>query len=253
MAEYRRKAQGIRGSAGALHRLLEFDRREAARPANAKRRAGQQIALDDYVLTQPAVCTGPKRPVDPSAPERPPAQGASDGPPISSRRPVEQFQFTPQRPASEIEFKGAYARVASALGLTREQAVRVLFIRDRRQTAHYDMQSGYRGPGTRPISTAIGYNQLLTTNSVELIAEQGDAILKALMDQGRVVVGRAAQDPGQQDCGLQEDDRVLSHGAGHLVGTRKACRHAAGLGAARHGARHRCRPASADPQTPDLG
>ena len=27
--------------------------------------------------------------------------------------------------------------------------------------------------GPRAISTAIGYNQLLTTNSVELVAEQG--------------------------------------------------------------------------------
>ena len=101
---------------------------------------------------------------------------------------VEQFQFTPQRPASEIEFKGAYARVASALGLTREQAVRVYSF-ETGGNGNYDMQSGYRGPGTRPISTAIGYNQLLTTNSVELIAEQGDAILKALMDKAASLSG----------------------------------------------------------------
>ena len=51
------------------------------------------------------------------------------------------------------------------------------------------MQSGYRGPGTRPISTAIGYNQLLTTNSVELFAEQGDAIVKALQDKAATLSG----------------------------------------------------------------
>src|SRR5262249_1148996 len=50
-------------------------------------------------------------------------------------------------------------------------------------------QSGYRGPGTRPISTAIGYNQLLTTNSVELIAEQGDVILKALQQKAATLSG----------------------------------------------------------------
>ena len=54
---------------------------------------------------------------------------------------------------------------------------------------NYDMQSGYRGPGTRPISTAIGYNQLLTTNSVELIAEQGDAMLKALHGKAATLSG----------------------------------------------------------------
>src|SRR5438477_147760 len=51
------------------------------------------------------------------------------------------------------------------------------------------MQSGYRGPGTRPISTAIGYNQRLTTNSVELMAGQGDALLKALRDKAATLSG----------------------------------------------------------------
>ena len=42
----------------------------------------------------------------------------------------------------------------------------------------HDMQSGLGAsrPGSRAISTAIGYNQLLTTNSVELVAEQGHDI-----------------------------------------------------------------------------
>src|SRR5436309_4614598 len=35
-------------------------------------------------------------------------------------------------------------------------------------------------PGSRAISTAIGYNQLLTTNSVELLAEQGPEFVRAL-------------------------------------------------------------------------
>ncbi|MFX5340238.1 hypothetical protein ABTD27_19745, partial [Acinetobacter baumannii] len=78
----------------------------------------------------------------------------------------DHFQFTPQRPATDGDFKRAYARVAAAAGLTREQAVRVYSF-ETGGNGNYDMQSGYRGPGTRPISTAIGYNQLLTTNSVE--------------------------------------------------------------------------------------
>ena len=101
---------------------------------------------------------------------------------------AEHFQFTPQRPASEAEFKRAYARVAAAAGLTREQAVRVYSF-ETGGTGNYDMQSGYRGPGTRPISTAIGYNQLLTTNSVELIAEQGHEIIKALIEKAAALSG----------------------------------------------------------------
>jgi hypothetical protein len=186
MAEYRRKLREYE-EAQAPCTAYWNSIAEKRRGRNAKRRAGQQIALDDYVLTQPAVCSGPKRPVDPSAPERPPRKALPMVPDLVQAA-VEQFQFTPQRPASEIEFKGAYARVASALGLTREQAVRVYSF-ETGGNGNYDMQSGYRGPGTRPISTAIGYNQLLTTNSVELIAEQGDAILKALMDKAASLSG----------------------------------------------------------------
>src|SRR5438128_1647134 len=53
-------------------------------------------------------------------------------------------------------------------------------------TGNHDMQSGLSSrPGSRAISTAIGYNQLLTTNSVELLAEQGHEFIKEL-------TGRAA-------------------------------------------------------------
>src|SRR5438552_2816647 len=69
-----------------------------------------------------------------------------------------------------------------------EQAVRVYSF-ETGGNGNYDMQSGYRGPGTRPISTAIGYNQLLTTNSVELIAEQGHEIIKALTEKAATLSG----------------------------------------------------------------
>src|SRR5580698_714062 len=45
---------------------------EKRRGRNAKRREHLQITLDDYVLTQPPVYTGPKRPVNPEPePEEP--------------------------------------------------------------------------------------------------------------------------------------------------------------------------------------
>jgi hypothetical protein len=54
------------------------------------------------------------------------------------------------------------------------------------------MQSGLSAsrPGSRAISTAIGYNQLLTTNSVELIAEQGHEFVKALTAKAAPLSGQ---------------------------------------------------------------
>jgi hypothetical protein len=57
------------------------------------------------------------------------------------------------------------------------------------------MQSGLSSwrPGARAISSAIGYNQLLTTNSVELIAEQGPLFVKLLTQRAAALTGPARQ------------------------------------------------------------
>jgi len=163
------------------------------RGRNARRRDRQQITLDDYVLTQPPVYDGPKRPVDPSPPESEPRPRKTI-PVVADllRAAAEHFQFAPQRPANEMEFKRAYARAASAAGLTREQAVRVYSF-ETGGNGNHDMQSGLSAsrPGSRAISTAIGYNQLLTTNSVELVAEQGHDILQALTEKAAQLSGPA--------------------------------------------------------------
>jgi len=153
------------------------------RGRNAKRREHLQIALDDYVLTQPPVYAGPKRPVNPEPeeqPERPPRQYKAI-PVVGDllQAANEHFQWTPQKPASEIEFKRAYARYAQAAGLTREQAVRVYSF-ETGGTGNYDVQAGIEHGGRRAISTAMGYNQLLTTNSIELMAEQGQEFVTEL-------------------------------------------------------------------------
>src|SRR6266567_1347852 len=132
IAEYRRKLKEY------LEARAAFDQEAGAywtsiaekrRGRSAKRRERQTIALDDYVLTQPPVYAGPRRPVNPSPEAEEPRE-----PRERKRIPVvadllkaaaEHFQFAPQRPAGELEFKRAYARVASAAGLSREQAVRV--------------------------------------------------------------------------------------------------------------------------------
>ncbi len=202
IAEYRRKLKEY------LEARAAFDQEAGAywnsiadkrRVRNAKRRDRQSIALDDYVLTQPPVYSGPKRPVDPSpAPPEPeePRRERKYIPVVADllKAAAEQFQFTPQRPANEVDFKRAYARVAAAAGLTREQAVRVYSF-ETGGNGNHDMQSGLSAsrPGSRAISTAIGYNQLLTTNTVELLAEQGPEFVRALAEKAAQLSGAPRQ------------------------------------------------------------
>lgn len=186
IAEYRRKLKeyqearaAFEEEAGAYWAAIS----EKRKGRNAKRRERQSITLDDYVLTQPPVYTGPKRPVSPEPEEEKPPRERKPLPVVADflKAAAEHFQFVPQRPSSEIEFKRAYARYAMAAGLTREQAIRVYSF-ETGGNGNYDMQSGLNPakPGSRAISTAIGYNQLLTTNSVELLAEQGHEMIKEL-------------------------------------------------------------------------
>src|SRR3954465_2416692 len=112
IAEYKRKLQEYleaRGAfeqeAGAYWNAIA----EKRRGRNAKRRERQQITLDDYVLTQPPVYDGPKRPLDPSPePETPPRERKRI-PVVADllRAAGEHFQFAPQRPANELDFKRA--------------------------------------------------------------------------------------------------------------------------------------------------
>lgn len=192
LAEYQQARSAFEAEAGAYWSAIV----EKRRGRNAKRREHLAITLDDYVLTQPPVYTGPRRPVnpEPEPPEvRPPRQHKVI-PTVGDllQAASAQFQWTPQRPSSEIEFKRAYARVALAAGLTREQAVRVYSF-ETGGTGNYDVQAGIEHGGKRAISTAIGYNQLLTTNSVELLAEQGPEFVRALMQKAASLSGQPRQ------------------------------------------------------------
>ncbi len=171
------------------------------------------------MLTHPPLYSGPKRPVDPEPQEEGKPRERKAIPVVSDllQAAAEEFQFTPQRPTSEVEFKRAYARYALASGLTREQAVRVYSF-ETGGTGNYDVQAGIEHGGKRAISTAMGYNQLLTTNSVELMAEQGHEFVKELTGEGRLVVGRGAQGDGPQARGAEEDGGVHAHRTRRLVG-----------------------------------
>src|SRR5712664_3159379 len=200
IAEYRRKLREYQEARAAFEQEASAywnSIAEKRRGRNAKRRDRQAIALDDYVLTQPPVYAGPKRPVDPSPSEPDETPRPRKHIPVVAdllKAALEHFQFTPQRPADEVEFKRAYARVASAAGLTREQAVRVYSF-ETGGNGNHDMQSGLSAsrPGSRAISTAVGYNQLLTTNSVELMAEQGPEFVRALTAKAALLSGSQRQ------------------------------------------------------------
>jgi len=148
-----------------------------------KRRDHKEIELSDYVLTQPPVYSGPPEPVSPEkvVPEEVPPRKYIPVVADFLKSAAEQFNFAPQMPQSEIEFKRAYAKVATAAGLTKDQVVRIYGF-ESGGNGRYDVQAGleYPTPNARAITTALGYNQLLNTNSVELLAEQGDRFINAL-------------------------------------------------------------------------
>jgi hypothetical protein len=206
MAEYRRKLaeyavaqEQFNAQANPYWASVAAKRKSRA----VKRSTGQAIKLDDYVLTQPPKYTGPDRPADPS---RVSAEAPAVTIPVVAdflKNASEEFQFEPKRSATELAFKKAYASVASAAGLTRDQAVRIYGF-EAGGNGKYDVQAGleYDKPGAKAISTALGYNQLLTTNSVELLAEQGDQFVKTLK-------GRAVQMSGQQKADLERKIMIL--------------------------------------------
>jgi hypothetical protein len=166
---------------------------EKRRARNAKRREHLPIGLDDYVLTQPPVYSGPARPIDPHAPAQPPPE-RPEIPVVADflKNAAEQFGFVPDRPASDVDFKRAYAKAALAAGLTRDQIVGV-YVFETGGNGSYDSQAGlvpYRA-GARAISPAVGYNQLLSTNTVSLFAEDGNRYLLALRQRAKGLTGPA--------------------------------------------------------------
>jgi hypothetical protein len=207
IADYRRKLEeytAARGKYEAEADAYWSSIADKRRLRHAKRRNNQEMVLGDYVLTQPPVYSGPPRPVDPSAPieEAPPRKYVSVVADFLDAA-AKEFNFVPQRPRSEIEYKRAYVKVASAAGLTKDQVVRIYAFESGGDGA-YDVQAGLEQPkaGAQAISTALGYNQLLATNSVELIAEKGNQFIKSLS-------AKAAGLPEEPKAALQRKIAVL--------------------------------------------
>jgi hypothetical protein len=196
-AEYKRKLaeyQQVRGAFEEEASAYWNSISEKRRTRNAKRRDHVEISPDDYVLVQPPIYNGPKRPTNPEpGPEvekeiRPPKYI----PVVADflKAAVQYFQFVPQRPVTDVDFKRVYVKAATAEGLTKDQIIRV-YTFETGGNGGYDMQSGFTPgrSGGHAISTAVGYNQLLTTNTVELLAEQGDQFIRALNEKAKTLSG----------------------------------------------------------------
>jgi len=206
MAGYRRKLKEYEAARARFEAVAEphWSKVEAMRKARiAKRRSGHPIVLSDYMLEQPPQYTGPSRPVDPSRPEERPERAEIPAVADFLRSAKEHFGFVPERPDSEMTYKRAYARVASAAGISRDQAVRIYSF-EAGGNGKYDVQAGLEGtrPGARAISTALGYNQLLTANTISILAEKGDRLIKAMH-------AKAAADSGDRKRMLEAKTDIL--------------------------------------------
>ena len=208
MADYRRKLEAYtaarrkyEGEAETYWNLIADKRRIRS----TKRHNNKEIQIDDYVLSQPPVYSGPPKPVDPSAPTEIESPPRAYVPVVADflQSAAKHFNFVPQQPQSEIDYKRSYATVAAAAGLTRVQAVRIYGF-ESGGNGRYDVQAGleHPTPGAHAISTALGYNQLLATNSVELLAEKGDAFIRTLR-------GKAAELTGEARKALEKKIAVL--------------------------------------------
>lgn len=176
LAEYNRIHGAYKAEADAYWDTVSDKRRARI----AKRRGREAIGLSDYVLTHPPVYNGPSRPVDPNAPSKPPEE-RPEIPVVADFLAAarEQWHFVPDQPRDEVEFKRAYAQAALAAGLTRDQVLGIYAFETGGHGAH-DTQAGVSAKRSRAISHALGYNQLLSTNSVSLLAEHGQQFLAAL-------------------------------------------------------------------------
>ena len=162
---------------------------------NAKRRQHARIVASDYVLTQPPVYSGPPKPKNPFAPPTPPAEQRQI-PVVADfvEAAREQYAFVPDRPQNELEFKRAYAAAALAAGLDKDQVVGIYAFETGGHGA-YDTQAGllFDRPGARAISPALGYNQLLSTLTISLLAEHGNHVVAVLRQKEAQLSGEARQ------------------------------------------------------------
>jgi hypothetical protein len=205
MAQYRRaleeytKAQQSYAAAASAYWNSIAEKRKLR---NAKRARNEDISIEDYVLDQPPVYTGPPKPRNPIKPELPPRPIYVPVVADFLAAAQAEFKFSPRLPQNDSEFKRVYAKTALAAGLTKDQVVRIYGF-EATGNGNYDVEAGLEyNKRARAITTALGYNQLLATNSVEIIAEQGNQFIKDLR-------ARAAQLPDDRKWALENKIEIV--------------------------------------------
>jgi hypothetical protein len=202
--DYRRAREAFEAKLRAYWTRVDA-KRDARR---AKHMLAQALSAEDYVPEQPPKYAGPELPADiakiiaevlPPVPTRP-LPDVNDF--LAAAKA--QYGFVPT-PTTELDFKRRYAREALAVGLSKDQVVRIYALETGGQGT-YDMQSGIN-PLTkqgRPISSALGYAQLLNGNSVSELVKHGTAFQQRLL--------KLAAEPGlppARVAGLREKAAVL--------------------------------------------
>ena len=157
---------------------------DAKRSVRKKKRSSKSpFDADDYVMSFPPEYTGPKltgtlatkyakfTASQKSAQPTPPKEMPTVADYLASAKRV--YNFVPER-VTEKEFKRRYAEEAIALGLSKDQVVRVYAL-ETGGIGTYDMQAGIHPVKKtgRAISSALGYAQLLDANSVNEISKHG--------------------------------------------------------------------------------
>ncbi|MEJ2625145.1 MAG: hypothetical protein P8Z80_11545 [Pseudolabrys sp.] len=208
MAEYRAKLAVYEQAHGAYEAKAKAywnaisEKRKLRR---AKRRKHMRVAASDYVLTQPPVYSGPRRPKNPFAPPTQPREQRRIPVVADFLKAARQvYGFVPDRPRDELEFKRAYARAALAAGLDKAQVVGIYAFETGGHGA-YDTQAGllYNRPGAHAISPALGYNQLLSTLTISLLAKHGHHVVAALRAKERELNGEARVRMARKIAALQ--------------------------------------------------
>ncbi len=228
MAEYRKKLAAYHKARDAYEKLAgPYWRAVTDKRSRRRTKVANDIALtaDDYVMTQPPVYRGPEMPENPLEPGK--KRGEIPDVEEFLAHAKAEFGFVPEAPADEIAYKRAYARVAAAAGLSKETCVKIYGF-ESGGDGKYDVQAGREyDMNARVISTALGYNQLLTTNTIGLLAEDGSHFIEAL-------AAKAASAEGERKARLEDKIAKLKgmvafartvsnewNAHGHLAGTPK--------------------------------
>ncbi len=152
-----------------------------------KRRAGHRIGSADYMSQHPPRYAGPRLRSDivkirKALERREPRPRRSSITPLSAMLVAAQryYRFKPTR-TTEQEFKRRYAAEALAVGLSKDQIVRIYAL-ETGGRGTFDMQAGIHPISRRgqPISTALGYAQLLAANTIDQVSRRAGGFIARL-------------------------------------------------------------------------